>query len=158
MKTLGQQVQDFLDERKLTTAKLAELVGGTVKRQHIEQLLANPTRQPRYIRKLAQVMGKSVDELMGVTPAGTEPTPLPEWSYEARKLARWLDKIKNEQDHTAAYAAAIAQILRVVNGLPPQPTHMPDAHVTEETPREQPSEQPTPPRIGRRSRTGPRAK
>lgn len=138
MKTLGQQVQDFLDEKGLSTAKLAELIGGTVRRQHIEQLLANPTRLPRYVKKLAQVMGKSVDELMGVMPAGNEPAPLPEWSYEARKLARWLDKIKDERDHTAAYAAAIAPILRVVNGLPPLPTHTPDGRVTEETPREPP--------------------
>ena len=158
MKTLGAQVREFLDERKWTSTDLAREIGGKVQRQHIDQLLANPTRQPRYIKKLAQVMGKSTGELLGESAAAAEPAPQPEWSYEARKLARWLDKIKNERDHTLAYAAAIAPILRVVNGLPPQPIHTPDARETEETRHEPPPSPPKSLRTGKKSRTGPRAK
>lgn len=158
MESIGAQVREFLEEREWTTSDLAREIGGTVKRQHIEQLLANPNRQPRYLKKLAQVMGKTAGELLGEAAQAKEPAPMPEWSYEARKLARWLDKIKNEQDHTLAYAAAIAPILRVVNGLPPQPTHTQDAHVIEEKPPEPPHAPPTTQRSGKRSRTGPRAK
>ena len=154
MKSLGVQVREFLEDRGWKPADLAAAIGDKVKRQHIEQLIANPDRLPHYIRRLAVVMGKSVGELLGEVPPKVEPVPLPEWSYEAGKLAKWLDQIRNEPQRLLAYAEAIVPILRAAQGLPPRPTPTQDAHATEEKPPDQHPVSQAPVRNRKRSDTG----
>lgn len=59
---LPQKVKTFRALEKLSTAKLAELVGTS--RQNIENLEAGEVAQPRYLPSLAKVMGHTVEELL----------------------------------------------------------------------------------------------
>lgn len=56
------KVKTFRAVEKLSTAKLAELVGTS--RQNIENLEAGEVEQPRYLPSLAKVMGQTVEELL----------------------------------------------------------------------------------------------
>lgn len=69
MKNLGQRVREFrlAPERKWSTSRMAREVGTS--RQNIENLEAKGFGQPRYIAKLAAVMGTTIDELLGRSPA-----------------------------------------------------------------------------------------
>ncbi|HEU6454130.1 MAG TPA: helix-turn-helix transcriptional regulator [Roseateles sp.] len=66
VKTLGQLVKDWRLASGLKTAELAALVGGSVKRQHIEQLEKAGSRTPRYIANLAKAMGTTTDDLLAL--------------------------------------------------------------------------------------------
>jgi transcriptional regulator with XRE-family HTH domain len=66
MKSLGELVKEWREASGLKTADLAKLVGGTVKRQHIEQLEKAGSRTPRYIAELAKAMGTTVDNLLAL--------------------------------------------------------------------------------------------
>lgn len=63
--SLGDRVRDFRTHpsRRWTTAELAAKVGTT--RQSIENLEGGSVEQPRYLPALAQVMGLTVDDLLG---------------------------------------------------------------------------------------------
>jgi len=56
------KVKTFRALEKLSTAKLAQLVGTS--RQNIENLEAGEVEQPRYLSSLAKVMGRTVEELL----------------------------------------------------------------------------------------------
>lgn len=61
-KSLGEQVQAFMDARKLNSSSMARLVGTT--RQNIDNLRKRGFGQPHYIKELASVMGTTVDVLL----------------------------------------------------------------------------------------------
>jgi DNA-binding XRE family transcriptional regulator len=62
MKTLGEQVRAFREERDWNTAQMAKAVGTS--RQNIESLEQHGNRVPKYLGALAAAMGKSADELL----------------------------------------------------------------------------------------------
>lgn len=63
MKTRGEIVRTWREERKLSPAKLGAMVGTS--RQNIENLEAGTVGEPRYLRELARVMGyRTVEELL----------------------------------------------------------------------------------------------
>lgn len=62
MKTLGQQVRGFREERGWKTGDLAKKVGTS--RQNIESLEATGNRIPKYLGDLAAVMGTTVDQML----------------------------------------------------------------------------------------------
>lgn len=69
MKTIGQQVAEFMERRKFKPRDMAEHVqkqkgGDAVKRQHIESLLRDSVELPRYVDALALAMGVTVDNLI----------------------------------------------------------------------------------------------
>jgi hypothetical protein len=120
MESIGEQVRKFRERQTppWNTTDMARAVGGNVKRQHIEQLEANPTRVPRYVARLASVMGTSIEGLMG---EGREPVPPPGFSPEALRLAKWFDKITDPQNRFLAYGAmtqAMAPYLPCSGPLP----------------------------------------
>jgi transcriptional regulator with XRE-family HTH domain len=96
MKTLGDQAKAFRGAKGWTTRQLAEAVGTS--RQNIESLEANGNRIPKYLGKLAAVMGTTADDMLadaGLAPrrAKTEKTsaappsgPLAERLREEREL------------------------------------------------------------------------
>lgn len=64
MATLGELVREWRTRSELSTRQLADMVGHNVKRQHIEQLEAVGSRQPRYLAQLAEAMGTTADQLL----------------------------------------------------------------------------------------------
>jgi DNA-binding XRE family transcriptional regulator len=66
MKTLGARVRQFRDHpsRQWSAARMAREVGTT--RQSIENLEMGSVGTPRYLAKLAAVMGTTVDDLLGI--------------------------------------------------------------------------------------------
>ena len=80
MDKLGERVRKFREHpsRNWNTARLAREVGTT--RQSVENLEAGAVGMPKYLAKLAQVMGTTVDDLLsarqGATPlAAREVSP-----------------------------------------------------------------------------------
>lgn len=76
MKTIGEQVKEFRLDKGWNTTAMAKAVGTS--RQNIESLEIAGNRQPRYLKKLASVMGLSTDALINggyVRSALTEQTP-----------------------------------------------------------------------------------
>lgn len=75
MKTLSEQVRDYLENEGLTPAAFAKLV--KVSRQNIENVLAGNVKTPRYLPAIARVMGTTVEDLVAGRyrhgrPAGNE--------------------------------------------------------------------------------------
>jgi hypothetical protein len=62
MKTLGEQVKAFRDEKGWNTTQMAKAVGTS--RQNIESLEAHGNRIPKYLGGLAAVMERPVDDLL----------------------------------------------------------------------------------------------
>jgi phage repressor protein C with HTH and peptisase S24 domain/DNA-binding XRE family transcriptional regulator len=62
MKTLGDQVRTFREERGWNSKQMADAVGTS--RQNIESLEARGNRIPKYLGQLAVVMGRPVDDLL----------------------------------------------------------------------------------------------
>lgn len=83
VKTLGDLVKHWREASGLKTADLAKMVGGTVKRQHIEQLEKAGSRTPRYIADLAKAMGTTVDDLLALR----MPPPLAKIDPKTLKLS-----------------------------------------------------------------------
>lgn len=91
MKTLGDKVREFRESRGWTTTEMARQLKES--RQKIEQLEAAGDRLPKYVVKLADLMGVSLDELLNrdpryyaasraATPAGPVPLrPTREWPF-----------------------------------------------------------------------------
>lgn len=78
MKSLGERVREWREAQKppMKASDLAKKVGTF--RQNIENLEAKGFGQPRYIAKLAEVMGTSVDDLLGrKVPAAPRPPGAP---------------------------------------------------------------------------------
>lgn len=65
MKSIGEQAREFRESMNWNTTEMAKAVGTS--RQNIESLEAAPDRKPRYIKDLARVMKRTVDELMSDT-------------------------------------------------------------------------------------------
>lgn len=63
MKSLGKKAQEFRLAKGWNTTQMAKAVGTS--RQNIENLELKEVGQPRYLKKLAAVMGSSADELLG---------------------------------------------------------------------------------------------
>ena len=63
MKSLGKKAQEFRIAKGWNTTQMAKAVGTS--RQNIENLESKEVGQPRYLKKLAAVMGSSADELLG---------------------------------------------------------------------------------------------
>ncbi len=74
MGSLGALVKAWRLASKLSRAEFARRIGGTVKRQNIEQLENGDAHQPRYLPQLAKAMGTTVDDLLALRmPAPREP-------------------------------------------------------------------------------------
>jgi len=125
MKSIGEQVREFRLRQvpPWNTSDMARAIGGSVRRQHIEQLEANPGRVPRYVVKLAKVMRVSVDALIGAAP--TVPKSVPGYTAEAMRLAAWFDMLTEERARFLAYAGATQAIAEQMprNGPPPTVEH-----------------------------------
>jgi DNA-binding XRE family transcriptional regulator len=70
MKTLGEQVKAFRDERGWNSTEMAKAVGTS--RQNIESLEEHGNRIPKYLGALAAAMGRPVDQMLalaGLSPA-----------------------------------------------------------------------------------------
>jgi transcriptional regulator with XRE-family HTH domain len=132
---IGKRIQQRMKEKKITTQAMADACGVTA--GAVSNWFSSGRIAKDNLAIVAKQLGTSINELITGEPDEAQPTPIPGASYEAQKLATWLDKIKDEQAHLVAYSAAMEQILRVVNGLPPLPTHTPAPHSLEEKPREQ---------------------
>lgn len=95
MKSLGEQVQDFMEQEGLNAPAMGRLVG--VSRQNIQNLMAGTVKNPAYIAELARVMRTSADVLLAgrysyrpagaaepqiaptKTPSPADPWPLDPW-------------------------------------------------------------------------------
>lgn len=100
--TLGQQVQDFRKARGWKAADLAREVGTS--RQNIESLEGAGNRIPKYLGKLAQVMGTTVDAMLAQ--AGLHEStaaPAPQLSAEIADLAAALDALPKEKKDRALF-------------------------------------------------------
>jgi hypothetical protein len=69
MKTIGQQVSDYMKWRGWKSRQMAEHIqkqpgGESVKRQHIENLVKTGVDQPKYLHALAVSMGVTTDDLL----------------------------------------------------------------------------------------------
>lgn len=87
MKTLGEQVRAFRDERGWNTTEMAKAVGTS--RQNIESLEAHGNRIPKYLGGLAKAMGVRVDVLLeraGLLPAGYVMPALPALPEDASEV------------------------------------------------------------------------
>lgn len=73
MKTVGEQAKLFRKEKGWNTTKMDAAVGTS--RQSIENLEASGNRKPRYIDRLAAVMGVTVDSLYGANSHLIAPMP-----------------------------------------------------------------------------------
>ena len=93
MKSLGEQVADFMAQEGISSGAMGVLVGTS--RQNIENLVAGAVGNPRYLRRLAEVMRTSADVLLDglyvYVPPGAEPQsasapgmpwPLRRWTPE----------------------------------------------------------------------------
>lgn len=72
MKPLADLVIEHRTSLGMTTTEYAAAIG--VSRQNLENVESGRVKQPRWIAQLAAFMGRSSDELLGVTPA---PSPQP---------------------------------------------------------------------------------
>jgi transcriptional regulator with XRE-family HTH domain len=62
VKTLGEQVQDYMTGEGLNAPEMGRRVGCS--RQNIENLLAGTVRHPSYLADLARVLGTTADALL----------------------------------------------------------------------------------------------
>lgn len=62
MRSLGEQVQEFLDGEGITAAQLAKQLGES--RQNLENLVAGRAGMPKYLLALSMAMRASADELL----------------------------------------------------------------------------------------------
>lgn len=93
--TLGELIRKLRVEQGWSQSELARRIGGGVKPQNIQQLEGGTVNQPRYLKDLARVFHKSVDELFegsGATPARKGGVP----DY-AVHLARRISSVTPEQ-------------------------------------------------------------
>ena len=122
-KTIGEQAQEFRVARGWSTGDMARAVG--TNRQSIENLEAVGDRRPRYIDRLANVMGVTVDDLLAgrykfdkANPLHTAPMPAPKAPEAISPLAVALgalfDEVASPVDRAIAYGAASAAILQVI--------------------------------------------
>lgn len=106
MKTIGQQVADFMEWRGWKARQMAEHIqkypgGEAVKRQHIESLMQDGVGLPRYLGVLALSMEASADDLIngryvppdaqslekdGATEASKDPGPMESSTHDAIKV------------------------------------------------------------------------
>ena len=122
-KSIGEQVYEFRTHRAWTTLEMAKAIGTS--RQSIESLEAAGSRMPRYIDRLAKVMGATVEELIdGMysfdhdNPLHTAPVsaykPIGDISPLATALAALFDQVHDQHEREIAYREASAAILKVI--------------------------------------------
>jgi transcriptional regulator with XRE-family HTH domain len=76
MKSLGTQVREFREQRGWDAQKMAAAVGTS--RQNIQSLEKTGNRIPKYLGRLAMVMGRPVDDLLataGLSPEAIDSAP-----------------------------------------------------------------------------------
>lgn len=106
MKKIGEQAQEFRLSKGWNSTRMAKEVGTS--RQNIESLEENPGRIPKYLAKLAGVMGLTVDDLIqGKYSAGQVistdyPGDLPE-SYEAENKDVELSELIGKDRKVGSY-------------------------------------------------------
>lgn len=121
VKTLGQQVDDFIKREGITPTEMGRRA--VTSRQNIENLIAGKVqRVPHYIHGLAQAMRTTVDALLAgeyvYTPKGAEPD---RYSAYARRWAAMIDAADDKQRERLRAVAIAAGF------LPPEPEPAADA-------------------------------
>jgi transcriptional regulator with XRE-family HTH domain len=132
-KSIGAQAQEYRTARGWSTQDMARAVG--TNRQSIENLELIGDRRPRYIDRLAAVMGATVDELLAgryqYDPSNPNKTVLradanPPMSDVAKQLGYLFDNVTGTVDRAMAYNDAVAAILAVISKSAALPSQAPD--------------------------------
>ncbi len=98
MKTIAEKVQEFRQSKGWNKSALAKAVGTS--RQNIDNLEAGENLTPRYISKLAQVMGVTVDSLLD----GNDPMP-------NAPLATFAERLRDSRTKAGLTAAQVGDSL-----------------------------------------------
>lgn len=128
MKSLGEQVQEFMAGEGLNAPEMGRLVGRS--RQNIENLVAGTVRNPSYLPELVRVMRTSADVLLSgryvYRPAGAvTPAPEPQPAAEPWPLDPYISRerwalLSQAVRHAAAWEASkVVRLMSDVAELPP---------------------------------------
>lgn len=97
MKSIGDQVREYRTQHGLNAAQFAKLVG--TRRQNIEQLEEAGNRIPKYLGKLAEVLGISADEMLAK--AGLRP-PLTAAAKAKEPKGAFIHALSTEEEELLA--------------------------------------------------------
>ena len=116
MKSVGEKVAEFRRAKGWTVVEMADKVGTS--RQNIENLEKNEVGSPRYLHKLAKVMGISMDALVGTTPY-EPPEEVPAVQGEAERLLGQIESIVHLLPQDARVSALESALKALLAHLPP---------------------------------------